>query len=254
MVAKSLLIVILFLLNACTRRDIDRHVIADIPEASGICYNPASNTLFVANDEGTLYELFLDGKIKRKKYLGHLDLEGVTCDTKNNRLLVAVEGKEEVAVIDPVNLVPIRTVKIKRAYKGITLLKKDKKHGFEGITLDNRGILYISNQSKHKYPHPDPSVIVIIKNLKHKKASIAEIIDPEKIDISGLAWHKNNLYMVSDTNDKLYRYNMRTKKIDLKIKLPEFAQEGITFAPDGKIFFADDDGHILIFTAKELFR
>lgn len=42
-------------------------VIAKIPEASGIVYSEKSNTLFVVNDEGTIYEVSLRGKIKREK-------------------------------------------------------------------------------------------------------------------------------------------------------------------------------------------
>ncbi len=47
-------------------------IIAKIPEASGISYSKSSNTLFVVNDEGTIYELSTKGKILRKKSLENM--------------------------------------------------------------------------------------------------------------------------------------------------------------------------------------
>ncbi len=38
-------------------------IIAKIPEASGICYSTKSNTLFVVNDEGTIYEIDDNGEV-----------------------------------------------------------------------------------------------------------------------------------------------------------------------------------------------
>ncbi|HHD83333.1 MAG TPA: hypothetical protein ENK93_00495 [Campylobacteraceae bacterium] len=250
MVLKILPLLLALMTSACSRGKTDPHVIADIPEASGICYSSGDNLLYVVGDEGNIYALSPEGKILRRKFLGKYDLEGIACDPKQHRLLAAVEGKEEVLVIDPERFKLLRTVKIKRDYKGKTLLKKDKKHGFEGITIDDQGDLWISNQSKHYYPHADPSVIVRIDDLSHKKAKISGIIDPRKRDISGLAWQNGYLYMVSDTNDRLYRYNMSQKRIDREIKLPKFAQEGVTFAPGGRLYFADDNGHVLMFDHK----
>jgi xanthine dehydrogenase molybdopterin-binding subunit B len=54
--------------------------ISKIPEASGISYCNSSDTLIVANDEGTYYEINRKGKILQKKKLGKYDLEGVVCE------------------------------------------------------------------------------------------------------------------------------------------------------------------------------
>ncbi len=251
-VLKNLLIILILLLNACAEKKHHKHVIADIPEASGICYDPTSNALFVVGDEGDIYELSPDGTIKRKKHLGDYDLEGIACDTKRNRLLAVAEGKEALLIIDKRSLTVVRNIRVNRTWQGKRLLKKDKKHGFEGITIDPEGSVYISNQSMHIYPHTDPSVIVKIRDLSHKKVMIDGIIDPGKKDISGLAWHDGYLYMVSDTNNKLYRYNPAKKEIDWQQKLPRFTQEGITFGPDKKIFFSDDNGHIRMYSSRRL--
>ncbi|RUM63273.1 MAG: hypothetical protein DSZ05_08875, partial [Sulfurospirillum sp.] len=59
------------------------------------------------------------------------------------------------------------------------------------------------------------------------------------------------LYFVSDTDDRLYRYDLKKGKIDLSAKLPKFAQEGITFDNKGNIYFADDNGHIFKYKEKK---
>lgn len=249
---KALFLIFGLLLVACEGKGMKKHVIAKVPEASGICYDATSDSLFVANDEGTIYELSTDGKRKRKKHLGDYDLEGITCDTEHDRLLLAVEGKDNILIVSKKTLNPKKEVNIDRTYRGKKLLKKDKKRGLEAITLAPDGTLYLSNQSKYLQPHEDPSVIITIKDLMHDKTRITGIIDPRIKNISGLQWHEGALYMVSDTEDRLYRYDLKKRKIDLSVKLPKFAQEGVTFGPDGNVYFADDKGKVLVFTKKEL--
>ncbi len=67
--------------------------IANIPEASGICYSKTSDTLFVVNDEGRVYEITTKGKILREKRIGKYDLEAIDIDEKNSLLLLANEKK-----------------------------------------------------------------------------------------------------------------------------------------------------------------
>ena len=55
--------------------------------------------------------------------------------------------------------------------------------------------------------------------------------------------------MLSDKEDRLYRYNLHTCRIDRSTPLLKFAQKGITFLPDGKICIADDNGRLLIYPA-----
>ena len=50
--------------------------IVKIPEASGISYCSNSDTLIVANDEGSYYEINRKGKILQKVKLGKYDFEG----------------------------------------------------------------------------------------------------------------------------------------------------------------------------------
>ena len=220
-------------------------IIAKIPEASGISYSAKSNSLFVVNDEGTIYELSKKGKILREKKIGKYDFEGIVVDDTNNVLLLAVEGKENILVLSKDNFKRINEISIKRTYKGIKVLEKGS-DGIEGIALNNNKI-YLSNQSDKLYPKDDSSVIVIVNyDLKKKKQKIENIINHELTDISGLTFIGDILYMISDDNNFIVSYDTNKKKILRKDKLPKkFAQEGITFDNKGNLFIADDKGQIL---------
>ncbi len=220
-------------------------IIAKIPEASGIDYSTKSNSLFVVNDEGSIYELSKKGKILREKKIGKYDFEGIVVDDKNNVLLVAIEGKENILILSKDNFKKINEISIKRTYKGIKVLKKGS-DGIEGIALNNNKI-FLSNQSDKLYPKDDSSVIVIVNyNLKKKKQKIENIINHGITDISGLTFIGDILYMISDDNNFIVSYDTNKKKILRKDKLPKkFAQEGITFDNKGNLFIADDKGQIL---------
>ncbi len=232
----------LLLLTACSAKE--SHVIAQVAEASGICYSKLSNTLFVANDEGRVYELSTEGKILRKKRLGNYDLEGVACDEKKALLYFAVEGSDDILVVKQKKLKVMKKININRDYKGRRLLVKDKKRGLEGITMDKK-YFYLSNQSERKYPRTDPSVIIMIDRKSKKKANIKGMIDHKQLDIAGLALYNGYLYMVSDTENKLIQYDIKRDKVVSTKALPEFAQEGLTFDNQGNIYFADDNGRVL---------
>ena len=219
-------------------------VIAEIPEASGIIYSQKSNTLFVVNDEGTIYELSLKGKIKREKKIGSYDLEAITIDEKNSILLLANEKKDEILLLKKDDFSLIKKIKIKGKYKGKKIVKKGK-DGIEGLALYKNKI-YASNQSKKAYPKEDSSVIVILDYKDKKKLKIKDIIDHGYKDVAGLCFYKNFLYFVSDKSNLLVKYNINKNKMIKEYKLSKkYAQEGITFDKEGNLYIADDNGKIL---------
>jgi hypothetical protein len=58
MFKKILIISLLFLTSCSGNIENNNHKkIAEIPEASGVCYMEKSNSFFVANDEGKIYEI-----------------------------------------------------------------------------------------------------------------------------------------------------------------------------------------------------
>ena len=92
-------------------------VLTLIPEASGITYVKKTNTLFVVNDEGILYELSLKGKILRKKKIGSYDLEGISFDSKNDLLILAIEGRDNILLVHRNNFHIKKEISVKRKYK-----------------------------------------------------------------------------------------------------------------------------------------
>ncbi|RXK13298.1 hypothetical protein CP965_05710 [Halarcobacter mediterraneus] len=219
-------------------------IIAKIPEASGIVYSQKSNTLFVVNDEGSIYEITLEGRLLREKKLGDFDLEAITIDEENNRLLVANEKKDEIIILNLKKFSIIKQMKIKGKYKGNKIIKKGK-DGIEGLTLYKNKI-YASNQSNKPYPKEDSSVIVILDYKDKKKLEIKDIIDHGYKDIAGLCFYKDYLYLVSDKGNLLIKYDIKLKKVIKEYKLSKkYAQEGITFDKHNNLYIADDKGKII---------
>jgi uncharacterized protein YjiK len=220
-------------------------VIAEIPEASGITYSSQSDTLFVVNDEGTIYELSKKGQILREKYIGNYNLEGIVVDDNKNLLIVAVEGQDDILILSKEDMRVQKEISIQRTFNGVKVLEKGG-DGLEGLAL-YKNELYLSNQSKNRYPTPDSSVIVVIDyDLTKKKQKIKRIIDHGYSDIAGLVFYNNTLFMVSDKESLLIQYDVKKDTVMNQIKLSkESAQEGIAFDATGVLFIADDNGQIL---------
>lgn len=223
--------------SGCMKSDcIKDHTIASIPEASGINYCANTGTLVVANDEGKFYEITLNGEIIATHSVGNYDLEGVVCE--NDRFIFAIENGD------------ILSVNRKTLQQDLFPLKGDiklgKKNGVEGIAkVDNNYLLTVQSKDKDK-----ASFIVV--TLDNDSARVVNTIHHGIKDSAGLDYKDGKLYIVSDTKDKLYIYDLEKEKVIQKIKLPSFAQEGVALDENGNIFFADDNGRILKYTLKEL--
>ena len=221
-------------------------IIANIKEASGITFSKKSHSFFVVSDEGMLYELSLKGDILRSKQIGSYDFEGITIDETNDLLILLIEGIDNILILDKRTFKINKQISIKRKYKQKTILKKNKKRGLEGIVLI-KNKLYLSNQSYKPYPSSNSSVIVIVDyNLNKNKLKIKNIINHGMIDIAGLTFHNNFLYMISDTKNLLIKYDFKNKTIKIIKKLnKKYAQEGIAFDNNDNLYIADDNGYIL---------
>ncbi len=225
---KPLLLLISLNLTACAEKK-DDGIIANIAEASGISFCQDSHTLIVANDEGSFYELDTNGKILLEHKLGDHDLEGVVCEKE--KLIFAVEK----GLILEVNRKTLQSKTLKLKGQGYKLTKK---RGIEGITKVGE-LYYLSIQAKKK---KDAKLLVV--KLGTNYAKVIKVINHGIIDSAGLQFHNKKLFIVSDKKDKLYVYDLKREKIIKKIKLPKFAQEGVTFDNKGNTYFADDDGTV----------
>ncbi len=217
-------------------------VIANIPEASGICFIQKSKTVVVVNDEGWIYELSKKGKLLYKKYLGQYDLEGVTYNSYKNELYLANESKNSVLVVDKSTFTIKREIEIKKKYKGKKVLKKSAKRSIEAIVFHNNE-LYLSHQD---------SVVFRLKLKKKNRSKIIQTYKHGYEDISGLAFRDGYLYMLSDKKNLLIKYDIEKNRTIQKIHLPSFAQEGVCFDNKKHIYFADDNGRVLRYKIKKL--
>ena len=244
---RMLTLLLLLILSGCAKGP--SHIIADIPEASGICYHTASGSLYVVGDEGMLYRLSTDGKILKKKHLGNYDLEGIACSS--GKLYLAVEGSDNILIVNPHTMTIRKEIDIRRKFNGKTVLKKDKKRGIEGITIAD-GTLFLTNQSEKKYPAKDPSILFSIQPPDKEKVAITQIYDIGYPDLAGLDYHDGLFYLVSDTKDLLILFDPKHQKVTRTFKLPKVAQEGVALDDRGNLYFADDNGHIMKFRQKDL--
>ncbi len=217
-------------------------VIAKIPEASGISYCKTSDSLIVANDEGSYYEISRKGKILNKKKLGKYDLEGVICE--DDVFIFAVEDKGLLIVDRKTG--KKRKVIVNTFYNGKKRSLFDKKEGIEGIAKSGN-TLYLAKQSKKK----KRSFIAVIK-LRPYPSSIVDIIEHHIADTAGLTYHEGYLYMVSDKEDLLIKYDVEKKKIVQRVELSKGAWEGIAFDHKGKVYLTDDDGRVVKYKKKTL--
>ncbi len=216
--------------------------IAKIPEASGISYCNNSDTLVVASDEGSYYEINPQGKIVQKVKLGKYDLEGVVCE--DEQFVFAIENKG-ILIVDR-KTGKKKKVHVDTSYQGKKRKLFDKKEGVEGIAkVDNT--VYLAKQSKKK----KRSFIAVVKLIPYP-GRIVDIIEHHIADTAGLTYHNGYLYMVSDKKDKLIKYDLGKKKIVQKVKLGKGAWEGIAFDKKGFVYLADDDGRVVKYEIKEL--
>jgi uncharacterized protein YjiK len=175
------------------------------------------------------------------------DFEGIAYDALTDEVLVAIEGSDNVLVLNR-DLVVLRTINVdRRDDQDRLILGKDKENGLEGIAVSNNGEIYLSNQSFTKLPQNDPSVVVKIDLTAFSSAKISEVIDHGFLNISGLAFYEHDFYMVTDSDNLLIKYDLATNSVITTYKIKSFdnelkgsAIEGITFDNEGNIYFADD--------------
>lgn len=217
-------------------------VIAKIPEASGTSYCAHDDTLIVANDEGTYYRLSAKGKILQEKKLGNYDLEGVVCE--EGQILFVLEN-EGLLVVDS-KTGEKKKVHLDTLYDGKRLSLFDRRSGVEGIAKADNTV-YLAKQSKKK----KRSFIAVV-SMTPSFSRIMDVIEHHVADTAGLAYHEGYLYMVSDKEDLLIKYDLQKNQHVKKIKLGKGAWEGIAFDTKGNVYLADDDGRVVKYEKKKL--
>lgn len=236
---RQLFWVSLLLLVGCD--DPKSQAIAKIPEASGIDFCQKEKNFVVANDEGTYYMMDKKGKILSQEKLGKYDLEGVVCE--DEVFIFALEDQGLLIVDRKTH--SKKVIPIEPLYKGKKLALFEKKSGIEGIAKVGNTI-YIAKQSKKS----ESSFIAIVA--LEPSAKIVGVIEHHLKDTAGLTYHDNALFMVSDKEDLIIKYDIAKEKIVKKMKLEKGAWEGIAFDNKENLYLADDEGRVVKYKKKAL--
>ncbi len=73
----------------------------DVTEPSGLSFGPGDSTLLVVSDNtNKVYEMTLEGNVIRELAYSGNDLEGVTCNPFENKVVVTEERKRQLVVLD----------------------------------------------------------------------------------------------------------------------------------------------------------
>jgi len=200
-------------------------------EPSGLAINGSGTELFTVSDKtSTVYKLSTTGDIIETFDYKGSNLEGISTYTENE-LLLAEESKKEIIVL---NTLTGRSSKHKIKYKN-----KDRNSGIEGVTYDkNSNTIFILNEknpgkliqlrndfsvlAKYNLKFADDYSGIFYENASNQlwilsdqnktvnKCTLSgELIESFKIKVAqpeGIAVTDNYIYIVCDTNARLYVY------------------------------------------------
>ncbi len=239
---KIIFLIILIFLSSCNNiknTENKYKKISKIPEASGICYMKKTEIFFVANDEWKIFKIDKNGKKLKEKNIWNYDFEWIVCNQKNNEIYLLIE--------DTWNLLKINSENLEISWDFILDLdEKDRKKFFNKKSWAewlayNWEYFYISTQN-------NKNNLLKFKIKKDKKnLKLEKVFNIESKDLSWLTFYKKDLYILSDKNDKIYKYNTKKEKIIKTRKVDLWAWEWIVFDENWKIFLADDNWEVVIF-------
>ena len=222
-------------------------------EPSGIEYDLTTKRIVVVSDEGKIVSVDSETFQPEIFYpLKNMDLEGISFHPKFSNLIFAVEeGKDNILVFNKKGVL-LSKCNVNRKFRGKKVLSK-KGNGLESITFfkedGDYSYFFIANQSDD-FSGKDRSAILLVKTLTSNIANNilgdASIVSyyPQNIeDISGMTYHNNYLFVISDTNNYLFIFNDKLEMLD-SFLIPGEDQEGIVF--DGHtMYIAQDSGGLL---------
>jgi uncharacterized protein YjiK len=197
-----------------------------IPEPSDICLNQAKDGFFIVSDDGILYETNLEGLVLRKSPFHGFDFEAVFADT--NGLFVMDERTRSIHSFNVSDLKVKRTVEVN--YNG------GRNKGFESLTWNKMKKCYVAFTEK------DPTWAF---ELDQNFAVLNKVKVKGMSDISAAAYQNNKLFLLSDEDHAIFRFDPETYQFEKKFKLKVVNPEGLTFGPDGGLYVVSDDMGIM---------
>lgn len=227
-------------------------------EPSGIVYSTRRGTLFIADDEGDICELLLDGTLINKTHIDRADLEGITIDPATG-LLYAIEERSMIIMeFHPDSLEPLRQFPVDATSGAYLPARNNSNTGFEAITFVPNsghpagGTFFVASQGwRTRHAKGVAAVYEIAAPLQdtanaNQTAHMVRQFEPGITDLSGLYYdtRMQQLLLISDKHDILMLLgtdgNIRTS-----YKLPGKNQEGITLDSKGQLYIAEDSGDII---------
>ena len=207
-----------------------------IKEPSDICLNKTKDGFFFVSDDGILVETNLEGIVERKSPFQGFDFEGVFADA--NGIYVMDERTRNVHSFNPADLSLKQSVEVN--YNG------GRNKGFESLTWNESKKCFIAFTEK------EPTwVFELDQNFA--------VLNKQKVkgmsDISAAAFLNGKLFLLSDEDHAIFRYNPETYDLEKKFKLKIINPEGLCFGPDGSLYVVSDDMGILYrFDSSTLFN
>lgn len=227
-------------------------------EPSGIVYSTRRGTLFIADDEGDICELLLDGTLVNKTHIDRADLEGITIDPATGLLYAIEEHSMIIMEFHPDSLEPLRQFPLEATSGAYLPARNNGNRGFEAITFvpdpghPAGGTFFVASQGwRTRHAEGVAAVYEIAAPLQdtantNQTARMVRQFEPGISDLSGLYYDASmqQLLLISDQHDILMLSgtdgNTRTS-----YKLPGKNQEGITLDSRGQLYIAEDSGDII---------
>jgi uncharacterized protein YjiK len=213
-------------------------------EPSGIAYHPRSKHLFIVGDEGSLVEVDAAGTIVGSRRVAG-NLEDVAVLPKTGELLIVVEDRAELIVLDPGKEGEARRIRLDTA--GLLREKpRDSGNGFEGLAfrddpgLPGGGMLYLVHQRS------PAAVVAVAVDLAHAAALGAADVE-HRFELPGCenataATYVARLDRLMVICGREWRMLVMDAggRVENAVTLPGVRPEGLAFDGRGTLWVADD--------------
>jgi uncharacterized protein YjiK len=228
--------------------------LGDVRNASGITFNPDSNTLFIVQDSPTIiHEINFSGNVLRSITLKNMDdVEGIT-HLGGDRFAIIEESS---SIIYFLSIKKETTIIDKKDCATMKLDIEGNNYGIEGITYDaHNKCLYVIKEKKPKKIlriYIGSEKVEVPFDLESINISDAAgiVIDPRSGHLLILSEESKCIIECTIEGKELARLSLYENQANLKrdFKKPE----GITIDPkSGKIFTCGENNEFYIFSSKK---
>ena len=187
---------------------------------SDIVYDNDSKHLFIVSSKGKLFECDLSGNVIRKAAEEGMDFEGV--EVTDSFVYVADEATRQIYKYRKNDLSFLRTY-------SVTWGGSNK--AFQSITY---------NATKKCFILVSESPIVVIEYNNDFKEIDRHHFHGAR-DISGARWYKDNIYLLSNLDETIFKCDPVTYEVKEYYKIDVLNPQGIAFDADGNVNITSAD-------------